>query len=156
MVMAIAALGHDPQRFLSLVSHGLAALFAPRHLARATRPRAPRQADLLEAARARYHSTRAAYMRIPSAPGTAEEREFRAAFLALDQVRFGPAQQLPAPSPQLHAAALRAARLRATMAGRIEPDLPSPAKRSTRLIPWSQKLRRASWPATNSSYAART
>src|SRR5438309_1681554 len=41
MVMAIAALGDDCQRFLSLVSHGLPALLAARHPARATQPRAP-------------------------------------------------------------------------------------------------------------------
>src|SRR5437879_5531832 len=132
MAMAIAALGHDRQRLLSLLSHSLAALFAPRHLARAISPRAPQQADPLEAARARYHATRAAYMRIPSAPGTPEERDFRAAFMALDQVRFGPLEQLPPPSPQLHAAALRAARLRALMAGRVQPELLSPATAATR------------------------
>ena len=144
MAMAIVALGPDRQRFLSLLSHGLAALFAPRHLARLTSPRAPQQADLLEAARARYHATRAAYMRIPSAPGTAEEHNFRAAFTALDQVRFGPPEQLPPPSPQLHAAALRAARLRAIMAGRVQPELPSPVNGATRVVSWSRRLRRAS------------
>src|SRR5437868_14477783 len=143
MAMAIAALGHDRQRFVSLVSHGLAALFAPRHLARATSPRAPQQAEVLEAARVRYHATRAAYMLIPSAPGTSEERAFRAAFMDLDQVRFGPRPPLAPPSPQLQAAALRAARLRALMAGHVPAEL-TPAKEGTRVLAWSRTLRRAS------------
>jgi hypothetical protein len=120
--MAIAALSEDRQRILSLLSHAVAVLFAPRPKARP--PRVPTHADLVEAARAQYHATRAAYMRTPSVPGSAEEQAFHVAFQDLDLVRFGPRQALPQPGPQLRAAALRAARLRAVMAGRVRPDTP--------------------------------
>src|SRR5260370_22026898 len=111
MAIAIAALGEDRQRIVGLVSHALSALFAPRHLTRPPAAPSREQTDHLEAARVRYHATRAAYMRTPSAPGTPEERAFQAAFQALDMARFGPRRPLPRPSPELQAAALRAARL---------------------------------------------
>jgi hypothetical protein len=61
-------------------------------------------------------------MRTPSAPGTAEARAFQAAFEAVDLARFSARQPVSPPSSGLQDAALRAARLRLIMAGRLQPE----------------------------------
>jgi hypothetical protein len=110
LVVATTTLSPERQRLHAYVA---AAVRAPRP---ATAPQTVEADGRLESARFQYHTAREAYMRTPSAPGTAEARAFQAAFEAVDLARFGAPQPVSPPSSGLQDAAFRAARLRLIMA----------------------------------------